>query len=208
MRLIFKLIVAVLILDFVAGIVMLLLRLFSKPKPEHRYYFRSFRDGEKHGYYMDDSKNNHILYAVKAGEENKCAVYKFTNTRSHRTVKHTISGLGNNDKAPNFTNVSFLFDNTDVWEYLSKRGIDLQTTMVDDGLTMYKIKKNSNPVAFAKKRRDENNPNSYVYTLRTCEDSLDMFFLALFALARTEKNGIQRKQNVKIKKVKKGDDSQ
>ena len=206
MRLIFKLIVVVLALDFIAGIAIIIMKIMSRPKPEYRYTFKSFQDDSKHGYVMDDDNGNHVFYAVKAGEKDKRAIYKFTDVKKQKSSKHTISGLGNNDNAPNFTNASFLFDDTDIWEYLNKMGVDLQTTMVDDSLTSYRIKKGSEIVALATKRRDENDENSYVYKLRTFEKETNYFFLSLFALARTEKNGIRSKQNVKIRKNKKSDE--
>jgi len=169
------------------GVLYIVDKILRKRNVERHYTFYSFEQEDKHGYSLDDDNKKHVYYALKTGEEDKCAVYKFVNGKTKSAHKHRISGLGTNTQAPNFSKKSFLFDNVDIWDYLKKYRITVGATIIDNNITMYKIHSDGQPIAFAKKRKSKTKNSKPVYSLRTYEKKLDLIFITLFAIARTEK---------------------
>ena len=187
MRLFVKLILIVYAAVLIAGVLFIFDRIYRKVRVERHYTFAPFKKDGKHGFSLDNDAGRHVFYAYNNKEDGDFAVFRFVKPFPRLTSVHKISGPGKNPKAPNFTNVSFLFDKEDIWDYLKNRGISIEMTVVDDKYALYKIRKDSKPVAFAKKRfyQDEN-VSRYTYTMRTYELKKELLFIVLFAIAKTE----------------------
>ena len=181
MRLIYVLFFIFDIAILLAGIFFIFDRILLKMQKNHHYTFHSFEMDGKHGYTLEDDYENDVFYAIKNGEEGNFAIFKFKNSKGISRGTHKVSGPGINTNAPNFTNTSFLFDDVDVWRYLQKRSIVLETTIVSEKLTLYKISKHSKPIVFARKK--DGQP---IYTMKTGEKNLELVFITLFAIAKTE----------------------
>ena len=179
-------IIAFLVLVLFVGLFFLYGNIMKKRHIEKHYIFKPFKKNDSYGYAMENEGNKIVFYAIKKENgDNNSTLYKFTNCKSKRTSTHRVGAIRKNEKAPNFSKKSFSYDNKDIWKYLEENGIFLETTIVDDNLTQYKISMNSKPIAFARKRKD----SSAKYSMRTYENRVDLLFLTLFAIAKTEKQG-------------------
>lgn len=170
------------VLVVLAGLFFIFEKTFRKIKVEHHYTFCPIKKDGMKGWALINDENKILCYSVKEGEENGNAVYRYKNRVTKLFSTHRVSQMLRNNKAPNFSRKSFYYDKDEIWNYLKKRGYFLQTTIIDDNMTQYKIKRGSRVVAFARKRRDNDNK----YTLRTYEKKLDGLFLVLFAIGLTE----------------------
>ncbi len=170
------------VLVVLAGLFFIFEKTFRKIKVEHHYTFCPIKKDGMKGWALINDENKILCYSVKEGEENGNAVYRYKNRVTKLFSTHRVSQMLRNNKAPNFSRKSFYYDKDEIWNHLKKRGYFLQTTIIDDNITQYKIKRGSRVVAFARKRRDNDNK----YTLRTYEKNLDGLFLVLFAIGLTE----------------------
>ena len=156
--------------------------------PESHYTLRPFEKNSNRGYALYNDDDRYIYYAVKEGEADNCDIYYFKNSLTKNASEHKISEILRNNKAPNFSKKTFFFDNEEIWKYLSKKGFYIQGTIVDENTTQYKIKKDSNTIAFIRKRKG----SGRVYTMRTYEKNIDLLFLVLFSIAKTDEKVIKK----------------
>ena len=182
MRLLFKLIIFVYIVVFIVGLLIIIDRLLRRRQVEYHYVFRPFEKDTKKGYALVDDSNRILYYAVRDGHDGNCDVYRFKNRITKFSSTHLVSDMLRNNNAPNFSRKSFYYDYEEIWRHLKKQGIVLQTTIVNDELTQYKIKKYSKIIAFARKKKETEKQ----YSMRTYEKRIDLLFLTLFAIALTE----------------------
>ena len=188
MRLIFKLIVVFDVLVVFAGLFFIFDKIMRNRNVEHHYVFRPFENGEKSCFGLFDDFNNCLYYAEKESEEDGVEIYKFKNGRNKLSSTHRISSLLRNNSAPNYSRRTFNFDKTDIWEYIKKHGYNLQTTIVDENLTQYKIHKNGRTIGFARKRKERGE----TYSLRTIDRNIEMIFILLFAIAKTDRKNKEK----------------
>ena len=181
MRILFIFIIAFDIIILGAGLFFIFDKIRRKFKKSHHLTFHAFEKNGSHGYTLEDDDENSIYYALINGEVDEFAMFKFTNGKTKLSNTHKVSGPGRNSQAQNLTNISFLFDGEDVWSYLRKRSIFIETTIVNENLTLYKINRNSKPFAFVRKKN-----GLPVYTMKTKEKYLELLFTSLFAIAKTE----------------------
>lgn len=187
MRLFVIVILFVYAVVLITGTLYILDKIYRKVRIERHYTFSQYKKDGKHGFSLNNDSKKTVFYAYNSKEEGNFAVFKFVNPIFKISSVHRISGPGKNTKAPNFTNISFLFDKEDIWDYLGNRGITIETTVVDDKYALYKIMKDSNPIAFAKKRfLQEDQGSKYTYTMRTYELRKELLFIVLFAIAKSE----------------------
>jgi len=169
------------------GISYIIGKFIRKSKKEHHYTFHPYEKNGQHGYVLEDDYGTVHYYALNSKDKGERAVFKFVNGTTKLFTNHSVSGPGNNPNAPNFTNTSFLLDEKDVWSALKKRGIWVETTIVSPELTLYKIEKDGKPIAFARKKAEnQTDERGFVYTMKTPEKRFELIFLLLFAIAKTE----------------------
>lgn len=208
MRLFVKVILMIDAVVLITGLLYILDRIYRKVRIERHYTFAPFKKDGKHGFALDNDSGRHIFYAYNSKEDGNFAVFKFVNPLFRVSSTHKISGPGKNPKAPTFTNISFLFDEDDIWVYLKNRGISIEMTVVDDKYALYKIMKDSKPIAFAKKRfQQEEGRSKYTYTMRTYELRKETLFIVLFAIAKSEMFSDIIKSSKRHKHTEKADNS-
>ena len=190
MRLIFKIIVVVDVFVVLAGLFFIFDKIMRNRNIEHHFIFRPFEKGEKKGFGLFDDFDKCVFYALKEKEEENKEVYIFKNCRTKFFSTHKISKLNKNSGAPNFSRRTFEIDGEDIWEYLGKYGYYLQTTIVDDNLTQYKLHKNGRTIGFARKRKARGDS----YSLRTIDKDIEMLFTILFAIEKTDIKQIENKK--------------
>lgn len=153
----------------------------KRSKPEDHYSLHPFEKNEQRGYALYNDEERYVYYAVKEKTEDNCEVYYFKNCTTNSVNHHKISEILRNNNAPNFSRKSFYFNDKEIWKYLEKQGIGIRATIVEENLTQYKITRYSDIIAFIRKRAG----SGRVYTMRTYEKNLDILFLVLFAIAKT-----------------------
>ena len=181
MRLFFTFIVIFDILVLGAGLFFIIDRIVLKAKSKRHYVFHPFEEENKEGYILEDDEKNNIFSAEQIGDDGNCAIFRFKNGKNKSSNTYKVSGPGHNPNAPNFTNISFLFDDVDVWNVLREFNIHIETTIVNESLTLYKISKRSKPIAFARKKDEQT-----VYTMKSNEKNIELIFITLFAIAKSE----------------------
>ena len=184
MRFIFQVIVAVDIIVLVMGAFFIFDKIMRKrsSKTEFHYSFYPFEKEGKRGYALYTDDNRYIYYTINEEESDGGFIYSFKNCATRKVKMHKVSEMLISKTAPNFSKKTFFFDDVEIWKYLDKKGISLRPTIVDDSLTQYKIERYSKPIAFARKRRG----SGRLYTMRTYDKDIDLLFLVLFAIAKTE----------------------
>ena len=190
MRLIFKLIVVGDVFVVLAGLFFIFDKIMRNRNIELHYVFRPFEKGDKKGFGLFDDFGKCLYYALKDRDEDNAEVFTFKNGRTKLPSTHRISKLERNNNAPNYSRRTFTFDKTDIWEYIKKHGYNLQTTIVDDNLTQYKFHKNGRTIGFARKRKEKEGN----YSVRTIDKDVEMLFILLFAIAKTDRKHTEQKQ--------------
>ena len=199
MRLIF---VAIIILD-IAVLFMGAFFIFDKimrkrrRKRELHYTFCPFEKETKRGYALYNDEGRYIFYAINEEEVDNCSVYSFKNSVTKRKTMHKVSEMLRNKNAPNFSKKTFYFDDKEIWKLLDSRGISIRATVVDDSLTQYKIEKYSETIAFIRKRKG----SGRVYTMRTYDKDVNLLFLVLFAIAKTEEKTVDKSEEKPVNKT-------
>ena len=183
MRLIFRAIVLLDIVVLLAGVFFIFDAIMKKKskKKEFHYTFRPFQKETKRGYALYNDNKQYIYYTIKEKENDKCSIYSFKNCLTKKIANHRVSALLKSKNSPNFSNRSFFFDDKEIWKYLENNGIGIRATLVNDSLTQYMIEKGQKTIAFIRKRKG----SGRVYTMRTYEKNIDLLFLVLFAIAKT-----------------------
>ncbi len=167
-------------------------------------YFLTDRGTAKYGHRIED-KDRKVLYEAKVTKFTLTQATGFDfidhveGTTTPHLVGHSEASENNSLLLDNY--YSFTFDGEDVWDHLRKNGISMQTDLTSKGLLwpVYHIFRDNVEVARAETTgmypHEEDEAEHKVagkiatrgyYRIYTDEVHLDLLFVALLALARTE----------------------
>ena len=146
-----------------------------------RYFMFSFKDGEKNGFYLNTPDGKKLYEAYVINESETKTEYTFNNLLMNR--KHT-NKIGEITKNANGVN-TFMFDQTDIWEFMKNRGISFQITNVNENLTLYSVDIGNGNKAYA--RSDKSKPDAPVFSIKTNDKDIGYLFLLFFAFKLTDR---------------------
>ena len=160
------------------------------------YLFRPDKKFFKQGYILLD-ENESVVYEAKMTKFTFFTPFKFqfinniTNHEEEHKVGHTLT-LEESGVAGFFsTKSSFKFDGKNIWDYLHKIGIRIESNISKKILGMsYTISLKGNEIATISNTNPSGKKlvvlNKVCYEIKTTEEKLDLAFLIAFAFARTE----------------------
>ena len=166
------------------------------------YYFRFDGRTFMPGYLIED-RNRVMLFEGKM-KNNYIVVprtFTFTNGRSHVSTEHKVSHVvtsGSEDYGVFSTSSYFKFDGENIWDYLHKKGLLINTGMSDSlGQMVYDLTLNGQFLARAvmtsiyvheedEKDKKIKIPNKMYYRIWTNATDLELIFTAIFAIAETD----------------------
>ena len=161
------------------------------------YFFHPEKKILKQGFLLEDEDKN-IVYEAKMIKQHLLGAMQFsfinhiTNKEEEHKVGHTITFEQNNGDMSSFlsTKSYFKFDGKNIWDYLHEKGIRIDSKMFDKSVGMtYDITlegKDIATVVMVSPNGGKFLTGSYWYNVTTSEENLDLVFLVIFAIARTE----------------------
>lgn len=161
----------------------------------NKYLLKPVLKTVKQSFILED-ENNNIVYEAKM-EKFKlfgAAPYDFinhiTNTKEEHKVGKTVTMEESGMVGFFSTKSLFKFDDEQIWDYLHKKGIRINSTVSDNKLGMtYEVSFEGSPIATISTSSPKGKSiiTTNLYYDVTCEEKdLDKVFLTAFAIAKTD----------------------
>lgn len=162
------------------------------------YLFQPEKKILKQGFFMTDSDNN-VIYEAKMLKQPLIGSMQFnfinhlTNKEEEHKVGHTVTTTMESgaELLDAFSTKSyFKYDGKNIWDYLHKVGIRIESHLIDRKIGMkYYVtleKKEMAEITMTSPQGKSIITSRYYFNVKTREENLDLAFLVTFAIARTE----------------------
>jgi len=123
-------------------------------------------------------KNEPVYRAYVTEEGQSESIYCFHNLHEKSRTAHTVGRITDSERHAK----TFDFDGVDIWKRLSRRGITLRTTSVNEKRTVFRIFKHG--VQSISVRMQTNKDDSKTMTIQSDEADEKLLFLITFILSQ------------------------
>ena len=175
----------------------------SVPGPARKLYFLTDLGTAKVGHRMEDAERN-VLYEAKMTKFTLTAPFgfDFIDHEHGKTTPHLVGHEEETDWGGGFlldNHYTFSFDGQDIWKYLKKNGVSVESSLTGAAKTEYRILRDGQEIAVAtsssqnaheedaqaKSKLASLVPVRGFYRVNTTETDLGLLFTVLLAFARS-----------------------
>lgn len=161
------------------------------------YFFRPDNKVLKQGFFMTDAEGN-TVYESKVLKQSLIgpAKVEFINHVSGKTEEHQVGKVGTTEVSGALTEFfsvksSFKFDGKRIWDYLHGMGVRIDSAMSGGRLGMtYTVSLRGEQIATLSSASPKGGKalitSPYHYDVTTSEEYLDLAFLTVYSIARTD----------------------
>lgn len=153
----------------------------SRFRKYDRYFMFKFKDGEKNGYYLNNVESKAVYETYVVNKSDNKTEYTFKNLLMNREHSNKIGEITKNSNGVS----TFMFDQTDIWEFMKNRGVSFQITNVNENIALYSIDTGNGKKAYA--RSDKSKESAPVFSIKTNDKDIGYLFLLFFAFAITDR---------------------